>query len=158
MTAGDPPLCIGQFTMKVPLLTCFITGVYGDGYGNGITNVTISASEPISCFADGEAVDWTTKGAVTPLLNQDSCGSCWAFSTTGSLEDAWSIVAGNVLALGVQQLVDSDTVDPFCDFELMGNAFVFAEENTTCTEASHTCIASKGSCKAEKKKRERPEG
>ena len=37
-------------TMKVLLLTCFITGVHDDGYGNGIAKVTMSASDPISCF------------------------------------------------------------------------------------------------------------
>ena len=36
--------------MKALLLTCFITGVYSDGYGNVIAKVTISASDPISCF------------------------------------------------------------------------------------------------------------
>jgi len=92
------------------------------------------------------SVDWTTKGAVTPVKNQGQCGSCWSFSTTGSLEGAHEIANGNLVSLSEQQFVDCDKVDSGCSGGLMDNAFKFAEANAICTEGSYPYKGTGGTC------------
>jgi len=58
---------------------------------------------------------WVHKGATTPIYNQGQCGSCWAFSTTESIE-SMNFLKGNPLtSLSIQQIVDCDTNDDGCD-------------------------------------------
>lgn len=60
-----------------------------------------------------ESVDWTTKGAINTPMNQDKCGACYAFSSTGALEALNFIKTGKLNQFSQQQIIDCSREKPF---------------------------------------------
>lgn len=106
----------------------------------GVASVETSVSVPAS-------VDWRTKGAVTSVKNQKSCGSCWSFSTTGALEGIYAIKRGNLVSFSEQQLVDCDYIRAGgtslgCNGGDMESAMEWiGKNNGLCTEQAYPYVS-----------------
>ncbi|WOL02246.1 zingipain-1-like [Canna indica] len=106
---------------------------------------------PYANMAAPSRIDWRDNGMVTPIKDQGSCGSCWAFSSVASIESINKIARGKLISLSEQELVACDYNDAGCDGGLHYNAFAFVVSNGgITTEENYPYQPDQSACDAAK--------
>jgi len=78
------------------------------------------------------SVDWRKRGKVNHIKDQGYCGSCWTFSTAGTMESSYAVQKGHLYSFSEQEIVDCVTganykIDQACNGGWTGDAFNFID-------------------------------
>ena len=120
-------------------------------YASSLT-VPETEEEVVSNLETGDlpaTVDWTKKGAVTPIGNTGpKCHTAWAFSAAGAMEGLRAIQGHGLIKLSEQQLVDCTR--PYSNYGCAGGyayrSFKYVIKNGIQTYASYPYTAQDGTC------------
>jgi len=104
-----------------------------------------------------ESIDWRTHkpSVVSPVKDQQQCGSCWAFSATENIESMWALSGRQLPILSPQQIVDCDNLPNAsgCDGGLTEVAFDYVKQTGGLeSEAAYPYQGVDQSCQFDKSK------
>ncbi|XP_066259253.1 cathepsin L-like proteinase [Euwallacea similis] len=97
-------------------------------------------------------VDWRKSNYVTGVKNQGSCGSCWTFSATGTLEGAFAKSHRSLVSFSEQELVDCATNGAGyngagCSGGVVQSALDYVRDHGMVYEKDYPYEARQGSCR-----------
>jgi len=99
-----------------------------------------------------DKMDWREQGVVTPVKDQGQCGSCWAFSTTGTIEGAYARRTGKLVSVSEQNLVDCVKSNSGCNGGFPYKALQeVIHKGGIDTEESYPYETRQGKCRFHKK-------
>jgi len=96
------------------------------------------------------SANWRTRGAVTAVKNQKSCGSCWTFAGIAAFEGHYKIKAGALKRFSEQEFLDCTNSDGRgCKGGWYWNAFdrTVARHQHLATSKDYPYIAKHGRCR-----------
>ncbi|KAL5096853.1 hypothetical protein RYX36_001180 [Vicia faba] len=110
-------------------------------------NIVKDDIHDLTCTNPPSSLDWRSKGVVTCVKNQKTCGSCWAFTAVGAIEGIVAIVTGKLIDLSAQELVDCDPVSLGCNGGYLYDAYNWVIKNRgLATASNYPYTAVKGAC------------
>jgi len=142
-------LAIAALALAVPVASQYAKG-YKRSYANRNFSVAALTQDDIANAPD--SIDWSQKGATTPIKNQRNCGSCWAFSTIEGVESAVFMSTGKLPPpLSTQELVSCEKQDDGCDGGDIPEAVAYLKKQGAATSSDYPDTSSKsgrsGKCK-----------
>ena len=93
-----------------------------------------------------KAFDWRKQGKVTPIRDQDGCGSCWAFGAMGAYEGSY-LIRNNVAIDTSEQHVLNCSGAGSCGGGWHAGVFNWMISNGNTTEAEDPYTANDKPCK-----------
>ena len=100
--------------------------------------------------APPEQLDWRESGAVNEIVDQGSCGSCWAFGSIAGAEGCWFLSTHELLKYSEQNLVDCVTECSGCSGGLRDKAYEYVinhQGGKFNLEKDYPYIATESTCK-----------